>query len=384
MKVAVIVNELNIRGGTHKQVLRFCEYLDSHNIEFKLLTKVYVPEKTYPEFKKYSPVSLYDSEADFKKERNLFKKIRNTVQFMRKIPKDYDVINVHDAGLGWMTLLATWRKNTKTIWQINDLPSCFKVGVGARHGESRKDKVLRCFYRYLAKRLDAITVNVTKNKERVETCMGKSASVFYCGVDTNPALEKHEYAKTEKKQISMLSTGVFFSYRNYETLVLVVECLRRKHVDIRLDIIGSTERDKKYSERILNLIKEKNLGNHIKVWGQVDETTYNMLYNQADVFAFVNIDQSWGLTVFEAMSAGIPTIVSNSVGAIELLHNDVDAIIVEPTDVEEIVGKIEKLIEDKEYYNRISDNAFQAVKHYTWDELYSSKMVMLFHDLLQK
>ena len=29
MKIAVLVNELDIRGGTHKQVLRLCQYLRS-------------------------------------------------------------------------------------------------------------------------------------------------------------------------------------------------------------------------------------------------------------------------------------------------------------------------------------------------------------------
>ena len=41
MKIAVLVNELNIRGGTHKQVLRLCEYLESQRIEFKIFTKYY-------------------------------------------------------------------------------------------------------------------------------------------------------------------------------------------------------------------------------------------------------------------------------------------------------------------------------------------------------
>ena len=40
------------------------------------------------------------------------------------------------------------------------------------------------------------------------------------------------------------------------------------------------------------------------------------------------------------MSAGIPTLVSNSVGAIELLHNGEDAIIVEPKDVREIADQM--------------------------------------------
>ena len=300
------------------------------------------------------------------------------------VPDDYEIVNIHDGGLQWITCLATFRKNTKVVWQINDLPSCFRVGVGKR-GKTRKSDTVQCqFNRWIASRVDAITVNVTKNKERVESCMGKAADVFYCGVDVNGALKKHEYHNEMKHQVKLLSTGVFFSYRNYETLVLVVDYLRSKGYKVKLDIIGSTDKDKDYANKILALIKEKKLENDIKIWGQVDEITYNTLYNQADIFAFINIDQSWGLTVFEAMSAGIPTLVSNSVGAIELLHNGEDAIIVEPKDVREIADQMIALMEDGEYYNRISEKAYNAVKDYTWEKLYSSKMVKLFDELLRK
>lgn len=384
MKVAVLVNELNIRGGTHKQVLRLCEYLEANHIEFKLITRYYDQEKTYPGFVKYHPESIYKTEDEFRKRKSIIERIKSTFALYNMIPSDYDIINVHDNGFLWVMYLAVFKHCRKIVWQINDLPNCFRVGVGVRRSETSKDKMMRYIYCNFAKHVDAITVNVTKNKERVETCMRKSADVFYCGVDVNLALRKHSYSAEMKRSIKLLSTGVFFSYRNYETLVCVVECLKNKNYDIRLDIIGSTDSDKQYADKVINLIKEKGLESSIKVWGQVDEKTYNALYNQANIFAFVNIDQSWGLTVFEAMSAGIPTIVSNSVGAIELLHNDEDAIIVDPKNVDEIVKKIVQLVDDSVYYDKISDAAYEAVKHYSWGDLYSSKMVNLFRKLSVK
>ena len=98
MKVAIVVNELNIRGGTHKQVLRLCEYLVAQEIEFKLLTKYYDAAKTYPEFEKFCPRSLYKTEEDFNKKRGIVEKIRYTVQFMKMIPEDYDIINIQVRG----------------------------------------------------------------------------------------------------------------------------------------------------------------------------------------------------------------------------------------------------------------------------------------------
>ena len=141
MKVAIVINELNIRGGTHKQVLRLCEYLEEQKIEMLLLTKYYDPEKTYPEFEKYHPVSLYDTFEEFQKHRSLFDKIRNTRRFLKMVPDDYEIVNIHDGGLQWITCLATFRKNTK--WFGKSM-ICQVVSVLALARGGKQEKVIRC------------------------------------------------------------------------------------------------------------------------------------------------------------------------------------------------------------------------------------------------
>ena len=71
MKILVTINELNIRGGTHKQVLRLCEYLSKNN-EVIIYTKIYEKEKTYPEFEKFNIVSSNIIDIN---NGNIFKKI---------------------------------------------------------------------------------------------------------------------------------------------------------------------------------------------------------------------------------------------------------------------------------------------------------------------
>ena len=305
-------------------------------------------------------------------------------ELMKKVPKDCDIVNLHDKGIFLTILLLrlTLKKKTKFIWQLNDLPYCFHVGVHENIGDSRRQKIERSFFRAFAKKMNEITVNVTKNAERVKQCFGRDAKVFYCGVDVNDKLQKHSYNIKDNK-VNILSSGVFFPYRNYESLIGVIENLKNKNVNVHLDVIGSTEFDKEYSEKIKNLVKEKQLENEITIWGQVDDEKYVELHNQADMFAFININQSWGLAVFEAMSCGLPVIVSESVGAIELLHNDEDAIIVDPENIEQVSDVVLKLMNDKDYYSKISENAYKVVKEFTWDKLYSERMLGLFNELTE-
>ena len=297
------------------------------------------------------------------------------------IPNDVNIVNIHDNGLIWLMLWSKTKIKAKVVWQINDLPVCFRVWDSTIIKTSPYCKVLRFLYRKFVNNIDHITVNVTKNKDRVKEHIGADADVFYCGVDINNALKQH-YFSQNKSVYHILSTGVFFERRNYITLVDVIENLKKQNIPVHLDIIGSTELDKRYSDKVKEHIRVLNLQNAVTIWGQVDEKKYNELYNEADIFAFININQSWGLAVFEAMSCGLPVIVSNSVGAIELLTNGEDAIILDPLDVNKISNEVKKLISNKAYYEKLSERGYNAVKNYTWDNLYSSKMVDLFKQLV--
>lgn len=388
MKVAVVINDLMVRGGTHKQVLRLCEYLRDKNIDYQVFTKDYDATKTYPDFLNH-PITVLDrvtkglNEKSINKIQELMRKFKEDKALLELIPDDIDIVNIHDNGIVWLMLWSKTKKFAKVVWQINDLPVCFRVWESKAIINSLYCKLLRIVYRNIVKRVDAITVNVTKNKDRVIENLHQNAYVFWCGVDLNKKLERHHFPK-KRKIYHILSTGVFFERRNYLTLIDVIQELRTRNIAVQLDIIGSTELDKQYAKKVYKHIQELKLEYLVTIWGQVDEQKYNELYNQADLFVFINVNQSWGLAVFEAMSCGLPTIVSNSVGAIELLNDREDSIIVDPMDVNQISNVVQSLLSDEEMYEYISNNAYIAVKEYTWDNLYSSKMLRLFEFLLKK
>lgn len=390
MKIAVVVSELNIRGGTHKQVLRLCQYLREKGNDVCIYTKYYDLSKTYSEFINFNIKYLH---KEPKERQGILRKINALLNFLildylrekklyKMIPKDVDVINVHDNGLYYLSSLAK-KDNKKVVWQINDLSGVFSVGIGKENNLNIFDKCTKKYIERVSKKIDKITVNVTKNKERVKACLNRDALVLYCGVDDNKHLIIHNYNE-DNKVFKLLTTGVFLPYRNYETLVDVVDVLRKRGYDVKMDIIGATYLCPEYVNYIETKIQEKNLQKMVKIWGQVDDVTYNKLYNEANAFAFINIDQSWGLTVFEAMSCGLPTIVSNSVGAIELLKNDVDSIIVQPHDINKICDVLINLMMNKEYYNRIAENAIISAKSYTWEKMYCEPLLKVFTELLME
>lgn len=381
MKIAFLINELNICGGTHKQLLKLIEYTEKQGFDFCIITKVVDFDKIYKGFEKYASKTIVVKDRPFiyKVLNRLGAKkivLKNDYKYYKQLTCDCDVINIHDYGFEDFQPAF---EGKKVCWQVNDLPGCFRVGVHSNSKVSKKILKKQNILRNNAKYITDITVNVNKNADRIKKCFGRDAHTFYCGVEPI-CIERNineTFNRFDQKKINLLTSGVMLPYRNYETQIYVVKHLREKGYDVKLNIIGNL-RNREYAEKIKNLIRSENLGEYIQICGQVDNSTFELLHKNADIFLFVNIDQSWGLAVFEAMSCGLPVLLSNSVGAIEILNNQIDSIFVNPTNVDEITNEIISLVENKSHYCSISSKAQEFHKLWTWDKAYSSKMIDLF------
>ena len=53
--IAFLINDLDIRGGTHKQFLKMLDYMSSTEIDFIVITRVLDFDKTFPGFKNSLP-----------------------------------------------------------------------------------------------------------------------------------------------------------------------------------------------------------------------------------------------------------------------------------------------------------------------------------------
>ena len=368
--IAFLISELDIRGGTHKQFLELLNYADSQHVKFKVLTSHVDYTKTYPGFAKYADRIVEIGPIGRKSWWMQIWKIR-------RLLKDVSVVNIHDNGFQYVLMAFAGKR---VVWQVNDLYPLFKEGVSKDRCLSKSDYLKILWIRVTTWLfVDQVTVNVSKNAERVKKQLGKNARVLYCGISPIDICHNNEmtFNRFRQKKIRLLSSGVFFPYRNYETLVNAVAQLRRHGVDATLNIFGSYSRRPDYYKTIQSQIDSMGLSGFIKILGQVDECTYQKLHEESDVFCFVNVDQSWGLAVFEAMSAGLPVVVSKSVGATEILHDGEDALFVDPMNADMIASRIEGLMEDHARYANIQGNGLRLVQSYSWRDAYCKPMLQL-------
>jgi starch synthase len=102
----------------------------------------------------------------------------------------------------------------------------------------------------------------------------------------------------------------------------------------------------------------------IKVVGHVDDI--NELYRTASVFAFPSSEDGFGMVVTEAMACGLPVIISENVGAKDIVRQGVDGFILPIRDADQIAEKLAYLYTNPHVRHQMGLAAQERVAEFTW------------------
>jgi glycosyltransferase involved in cell wall biosynthesis len=100
-----------------------------------------------------------------------------------------------------------------------------------------------------------------------------------------------------------------------------------------------------------------------------------VLYQLCDVFVLPSNgpNETWGLSINEAMASGRPVIASNECGgAIDLIDEGQTGYIFKAGDVEELSGKIKNLIDNKDEIIKLGDNGFKKIQEFSFEKFAES------------
>ncbi len=115
------------------------------------------------------------------------------------------------------------------------------------------------------------------------------------------------------------------------------------------------------------LIKNLKIDNKVVLTGIQNEIT--RLLNSADLFVLPSVREPFGLTLLEAMEAGIPVIGSNTGGIPEIIENNKTGLLVEPRDVQGLADKIIELMDNPPLRRKLTYVASHEVKKFDASEM---------------
>ena len=131
------------------------------------------------------------------------------------------------------------------------------------------------------------------------------------GIDVNKF--KSQKSKVKSDKFTIITVGRIAEVKNLHLLIETAGILKNRDFNFEIKIAGAPilENDKKYFEKLKNLIKEKKLDDIVEFVGPIPNKYIAEFYQSGDLFINLSDTGSLDKAVLEAMACGLKILTSN-------------------------------------------------------------------------
>lgn len=126
----------------------------------------------------------------------------------------------------------------------------------------------------------------------------------------------------------------------------------------------------------------KKYAGHYRLAGRVRHEELGMFYSQSSVLVLPSVEDGWSHVTLEAMSCGLPAIVSANAGSADAVQDGVNGFVVPACDTQALMEKIEFLYRHPDLCWEMGQQAQRQVKDRTW-ESYGHEICQVFSSVLE-
>jgi glycosyltransferase involved in cell wall biosynthesis len=183
--------------------------------------------------------------------------------------------------------------------------------------------------------------------------------VNYLGIDLN----KFKFQqKTSSNKFKFLHVSNMSPVKGLHYIIEAFNELNKIYENCELWLVGPLPKEKILQKMIYS-------NSSIKYFQAVPEHELVEFYHQCDIFVHPSLSDGWGMTVLQAMSTGLPVVVSDMTGSSEIVTNDYNGWIVKSRDVKELYEIMEFTLSNKNKLLSMGKNANKTVhENYTWQD----------------
>ena len=190
-------------------------------------------------------------------------------------------------------------------------------------------------------------------------------------------LEKRNSLGIAKDDFVILFVGRIGTEKNIDLLLNGMDKLIKLSKKIKLLIIGDGPDMGYYNEYVY----KRKLGKNVIFTGKVPWDSISEYYLIADIFATASVTETQGLTVIEAMAAGLPVVCINDESFTGTIMNNVDGIIF--NNLEEYIEAITKLYQDRELLKNLGKKARIDAEKYS-SEKFATSVLEVYRTAIKK
>lgn len=160
------------------------------------------------------------------------------------------------------------------------------------------------------------------------------------------------------KKLSLLIVANISERKGIDYLIKAMEGLQGKAV--QLNMIGAPDTG---GEILLDKIKQ---ASNINYYGKIPHAEIHKFFDQSDVFVLPSLAEGSSLSVYEAIAAGMPCIVTENVGSV--IEDKKDGLIIEAKSSKAIIDAILYFLNNPDEVERMSVNTQKTIKEFSWNE----------------
>ena len=174
----------------------------------------------------------------------------------------------------------------------------------------------------------------------------------------NNKITKQKFFSKYNMNTSIFSVGIFSRIEEQKGQHLVLDAIKQSRHDIQLFIIGHCM-DNNYRKSLIESTSKYNLTNFVRFIEFVDSPMSFMPF--FDLIILPTYEETFGLTVAEAMLMQVPVIGSNVGGVPEIINHGHNGLLFKTKNHHDLQEKIDSIIEKKEMRQKFVDNGVKFI-----------------------
>jgi len=120
----------------------------------------------------------------------------------------------------------------------------------------------------------------------------------------------------------------------------------------------------------------------VTLLGAVSRNDIHDAYRSADIFCLPSVEEGFGMAVLEAMASGLPVVISDQVGAADLIDNGTDGLVVAHGDTDALSVALSALVADSGKRRQMGAAAAEKAKtSQSWDD-YTARAISIYEQVL--
>ncbi len=162
---------------------------------------------------------------------------------------------------------------------------------------------------------------------------------------------------------NIISVGRFHEVKRFPLLLDVISKL---DTNIKLVLVGDGDQRKIIEEKI----KQLNLDQRVILTGMLDHNHINEWFSKSSLFVMTSKSEGLPMVLLEAMNYGLPCIAFRTPnGVSDIINNDDNGYIIDNDNVDEMVKKINDLLDNKTKLIDMGENAKKTCIRFSKEEI---------------